>query len=775
MKQKKRKYSSDQVAERYSKLVVVFVVIALVIFVRAASLMFGSNHDYWMQVNRKFQKENIVLKAKRGNILAGDGEVLATTLPEYRIYLDFMSWDPDSVGRVRDQLLRDRMLFLKLDSVCSEMHRLLPDIDPVAYKDYLLEGRRRNHHRWPLYPKRITYVQYKKVQELPLLGLSKAKGGGLVHDEFFRRRNPYGLLAHSTIGSYDEERDSLRSGFEARFDSCLRGKPGKAHKEKVMNRYVQVVDSMPTEGCDVVTTFDVTMQDLVEHTLRSHLQKENADLGLCVLMDVKTGDVKAMSSQKRGRDGVYREGENRACTSRREPGSVFKPMSFMVAMDDGEITMTDGVNVGKGVHRFGDQDMHDSNWRNGGSKRRLSVTEIIKLSSNVGVSVLINNHYAKKPEKFVEGLDRIGVRADLHIPVQGYKAPYIRYPRKGDWSATTLPWMSVGYETNIPPIQTLAFYNGVANDGKMVQPRLVKEIRRGDEIVEEFPVKYVIPDSRNNMMCSPSTLKNIRTCLEAVVQPQGCTGAAAYSEHFPIAGKTGTAQIWEGGRKTNKHIVTFAGYFPADNPQYSMIVCMEGGGLTGGGSCGPVFKRVAESIWARNIPANVEQAQDSTSRRHDMPSMTGGNLHSLASVLEELGLGFNRNFELNGQLLWGGNTSKSATSADLTRDNHNMEEKSTNMTMPNVMGYGIRDALYRLERAGIKVKTQGCGRVVSQSVPANAPVKRGQEVELIFSVDPKFMEREGEDSDSIAQERVKAVATKPTQEDDHSDTGGMYD
>lgn len=762
MKKKNRKYSSDAVAGRYSKLIVIFALLAVVIFVRAAFLMFGAPHDYWMQVSEQFKKTNVPIEAKRGDILAADGQVLATTLPEYKMYMDFMSWETDSVLRIKDQLLRDRMLYLKLDSVAQGMHELFPDIDPDEFKQHLLRGRAAKSHHWQLYKKQVSYVEYKKVMELPLFRLSRIQGGGFDKEEFLKRKHPYGSLAHATVGVYDEQRDSLRTGFEKRFDSYLRGKPGRGHKEKVMNRFVPITDSMAVDGYDVVTTLDIAMQDLVEKTLRAQLQALQAEIGMCILMEVSTGDIKAVSSLSRCSGGTYQELENRAMTSRREPGSVFKPMSFMVAMDDGKINMHSSARVGNGAHEFHGKTMRDSH-RSGDSHLTLSVPDIIRTSSNVGVSLLINQHYGNNPRKFVEGLDRIGIRTDFQLPIDGYKPPYIRYPEKGKWFATTLPWMSVGYETQVPPIQTLAFYNGVANGGKMMKPRIVSAIKNGDEIIEDFPVEYVIPDSRGNMMCSEQTLKNIKTCLEGVVARANCTGKDAYSKSFPIAGKTGTAQIWEHGRNTGKYFVSFAGYFPADAPKYSMIVCIEKAGIAYGGSmCGPVFKRIAESIWARDIRADIATTRDSTSHRHDLPIMRGGNLNSLSFVLDELGLGYNRNYQTGNNILWGGNTSQTATSATLTSDGHNMTKKDRALKMPNVEGFGLRDAVYRLERMGLKVSVKGTGHVVYQSVPAGKGVKRGQEVAIALSSTSRNKEGEPDDTAIAKKDETKATEQKPT-------------
>lgn len=768
MKKKRNTHSfrSDLVMHRYFGLVIIFVLVAVAIIVRAATLMFGPSHDYWMEVSKQFKKNNIEVPAKRGNIISADGQVLATTLPEYRMYMDFKSWEVDSLRRISDQLRRDRMLYLKMDSICQGMHKIFPDIDPEEFRQHLIAGRnnKKQGHHWLLYPKRVTYIQLCQVKKLPLFCLSSNKGG--FHTEsYLKRKNPFGRLAHATIGIYDEERDGLASGLEQSFDSVLRGKPGVSHREKVMSRYITIPDTLPVDGCDIVTTLDVSMQDLVEKTLGDQLRALGAEVGMCILMDVKTGDVKAMSSLTRVGEGVYREIDNRAIYSRREPGSVFKPMSFMVAFEDKKIDLNSGFDVGCGVREMYKRKMRDSNWRKGGTGRWISAVECIKYSSNVGVSALIDNAYRAHPEQFVAGLDRIGIRTNLNLPLHEYRPPFIRFPEKDkyghwkNWSNTALPWMSIGYETQIPPIQTLTFYNGVANDGKMVKPRFVTAVKRGEEIIREYPVEYVHADRKDHMMCSPDALKKVRACLEAVVQKHDCTGKDVYTKKFKIAGKTGTAQIWDKGGNSGKYIVSFAGYFPADAPQYSMIVCIEKGFPAYGGSmCGPVFKKIAETIWARNLRADVRTARDTTAHRHDLPVMRGGNLNALSGVLDELDVDYSRGYDKDEALVWGRNTAGSTQSAQLTGDGQNQTKKSATLVMPDVRGYGLRDVVYRLERMGLEVHTTGVGRVVRQSIPAGTAVKRRQRVEVILSTEEKYKdpEPEPEKPDSLRGDSAKA-------------------
>lgn len=779
MKPKKtKKFAYDEVATRYFVLVVAFSLLAIVIFCRASYLMFGPPHDYWTDVSKQFKKTHITLPAKRGNIMSADGQVLATTLPEYRMYMDFMSWESDSLRKIKDQMQRDRMLYLKMDSICAGMHRIFPDIDPEEFRQHLLKGRAEKSHHWLLYKKRVTYVEYRKVKEIPFFSLPVGRGGFHV-EEFLRRKRPFGSLARATVGIYDEERRDketnipLMSGLEQSFDSLLRGVPGVAHREKVMNRYVNIDDTLAQDGYDIITTLDVSMQDLVEKTLGDQLRALDAEVGMCILMEVKTGDVKAISSLKRLNNGTYAEIDNRAIASRREPGSVFKPMSFMVAFDDKKIDLNSGYNVGGGVREMYGRKMRDSDWRKGGRNRFINAVECIKYSSNVGVSALIDAAYRSHPEDFVAGLDRIGVRTDLKLPLHEYRPPRIRYPYKDKhghwaqpsknvlpWSNTTLPWMSIGYETQIPPIQTLTFYNAVANGGKMVKPRFITAIKRNGEVIRECPVEYIHENRPGKMMCSEDALKKVQTCLEAVVQKHDCTGKDVFTKRFPIAGKTGTAQIWEKGGNSGKYIISFAGYFPANAPQYSMIVCIEKKFPAYGGSmCGPVFKKIAETIWARNIRADIRTARDTTAAFRHKPVTRNGNLKALTGVLEELNIQHDVSYDGDKAIAWGVNTSTTPTETHLACDECNQNDNNQTMTMPDLHGYGLRDAVYRLERMGLVVHTTGYGRVVRQSIPAGKAVRRKQRVDIVLSTDEKYKDPIPLPNDSAKTDSAKATAT----------------
>ena len=700
-----------------------FIFAFLLVLGKTAYIMFVE-HDYWMTVSLRYEKKLKPLPATRGNILSADGQVLATSLPEYRLFLDPMSWEPDSARRAKDQVVRDSILNTKLDSMLTGVKRIIPDFEVEKTREAILKGRKKCSHSISLYPKRVTYIQLTELKKLPLLNLPLGKSG-FYTEEYRRRKNPYGRLAIRTIGSLRSENDEPLNGLELAFDSLLSGKPGTYHKLKVANRYITQIDTPSVDGCDLVTTIDVGMQDLTEKVLGDQLRSIGARAGMCILMEVQTGNVKAISSLSRLENGGYAEIDPRAVTNMMEPGSVFKPMSFMVAMEDGKIDMNTTCNTGNGIREMYGRKMRDSDWRKGGNGV-LTVPEIIKKSSNVGVSTLIDNAYASNPDQFVAGLQRIGIMEDLHIPIPGYKKPRIRYRKDNPdrWYGTTLPWMSIGYETQVPPISTLTFYNGVANGGRLVAPRFVTEARRGDEVVQEFPTVVL-----REKMCKPEVLRNIQICLEGVVGKNTGTGKLAYSKYFSVAGKTGTAQIWSKGGFASNYLVSFAGYFPADRPRYSMIVCIEKGAPAYGGiHCCPVFKKIAEGVMAKNHKTNYEAAIDTTALRTAPPMMQSGNLVALSEVLKELKLPHRNNYRTSEGLAWG---------QPLNQGSLLLNNESTQKGLPSVIGYGLRDAVYRLERMGVKVKVIGFGRVVAQSLPPGSPVNAGMVVQIQLSMEQK--------------------------------------
>lgn len=763
-KKDKKRFDAHEIMPRYHIVMGILVFFCIAIMARAGYLMFFE-HDYWKDVSARFTRQNDTIQPTRGNILAAGGEVLATSLPEYRMYLDFMSYEKDSLQKVRDQYRRDTLLFQKqkvtvttadsirfvkelgkregtakylemrdrpplvqplkpnarLDSIALGLKEIFPDLNPDSLKARIVKARLKGAHNFPVYPHRVSYITYRRVKALPVFRLS-ANIGGFYNVTYRKRKNPYGALARRTIGDLYGEKDSARCGLELAFDTVLRGKYGISHRQKVSNRYLTIPDTLATDGCDVQTTIDVAMQDICEKALGDQLRTIGGEFGVCILMEVATGDVKAITSLSRCADGEYREIASKAVSNLMEPGSVFKPMSFMVAMDDGYIHMNDQIYTGTGTYEMHGRKMKDSNWTQGGNGL-ITVPQCIQMSSNIGVSRLIDQYYFNQPEKFVDGIYRIGVAEDLKLPIPGYAKPKIRRPSKdkSNWSNTALAWMSIGYETQIPPISTLTFYNGVANGGKMVRPRFVTAIKRNGEIVKEYPVEVI-----REQMCKQETLKNIQECLFRVVnEPLHATGKQARSKHFNISGKTGTAQVWTKAGFSSQYLVSFAGYFPSEKPQYSMIVCIKKGSPAYGGlHCCPVFKRVAETVMAQHHEYDYSRAKDSVNRLS--PILLPGNLNALGNVLESLNINHDKSPYTPSKdgTVWG----KAHNSSNFSL----RQEQTPEGTMPDVTGYGMRDAVYRLEKLGLRVHVQGKGRVVKQSIAPGSRLKKGMRIDLSF-------------------------------------------
>ena len=533
---------------------------------------------------------------------------MASSIPEFKIFMDFQAGG----------LEKDTMWCDSVDLICEGLHRIFPEKSAKEFKRDLERGHKKMARHWPIWHRRIDYGTYTEVKSLPVFRLSKYKGG-FHAEEFNSRRRPFGSLASRTVGDLYGSKDTARFGLELSYDSLLRGTDGLMHRRKVLNKFMSIPVTPPINGADIITTIDVSMQDIAERALIDELRKVNGDMGVAILMEVKTGDVKAMVNMTRCADGEYREIMNNAISYRCEPGSVFKPASIMVALDDGVVDTSFVIHTGSGVMEMHGRFMKDHNWRRGGYQD-INVARALEVSSNIGVSYVIDHYYYGQPEKYVEGLYRTGIAEDLRLPLVGYAKPIIRMPKKNkrgqwlNWSKTALPWMSIGYETQVAPINTVAFYNAIANDGKMMQPRFVTKVVKDGETIKEFP-----PVVLKEQICKPQTVRTLQTVLEHVVS-QGL-GKKAGSRLFKVAGKTGTAQVSKGAAGyhsgTVDYWLSFAGYFPADDPRYSCIVCIRKSGLpaSGGGMSGLVFHHIAEGVMARHLKLSIDDARDTAWRR----------------------------------------------------------------------------------------------------------------------------------------------------------------
>ncbi len=707
-------FDRKKIVPRYKIIGYVMVLLGLMI-VGKALYTATVKRDYWMKVADRLKRDSVDVKPVRGNILSCDGRLMASSLPEYKLYMDFKAG-----GAEKDSLWNE-----KIDSICNGLHDIFPEKSAAEFKRDLEEGHQKMSQNWPIWKKRVSYDIYSEVKKLPVFNLKPFKGG--FHTEAFNaRQRPFGSLAQRTVGDMFGAKDTARCGLELSFDSILRGKSGIVQRKKVMNKYLSITERPPIDGADIVTTIDVGMQDLAERALIDELKLINGNVGVAIVMEVQTGDVKAIVNMTKCDDGEYREVKNDAVSDLLEPGSVFKTASIMVALDDGVVDTTFHVDTYGGIMDMHGAKMRDHNWHRGGYGM-LSLPQTLEYSSNIGVSRIIDEHYGKNPEKFVQGIYRLGLAEDLHIPLVGASPARIRMPKMdktgkhwANWSKTALAWMSIGYETQVPPISTLTFYNAIANNGKMMRPRFVKQVVKNGEVLMEFPPEVIKPQ-----ICKEKTLREIQTILYHVVS-QGL-GKKAGSPSFKVAGKTGTAQISKGagGYKTGQmnYLLSFAGYFPADAPRYSCIVCIQKSGLpaSGGGMSGVVFHHISEGIMAQDLKLKVSDARDSLSIF--LPEVKNGNIIAADYVLSHLGVKTNDNWSgsyTDGNPIWGKAEHKNNL-VELTK-----VETSNMGVIPDVTGMGARDAVYMLESRQVKVRIEGRGKVIAQSLPAGHQIKKGE-------------------------------------------------
>lgn len=694
---------------RYTFIVVIMAVLAILIIVKAGIIMFAER-QYWKDVADRFVKENVVIRPTRGNIISADGKLMASSLPEYKIYMDF---------RVQSSK-QDTMLMNHLQEICNGLHEIFPDRSAQDFRKHILKGRRAKSRHFLLYPKRISYIQYKEVKKLPLFNQSKNISG--LHEEVFnQRKKPFGSLAMRTLGDmFPDMAQGAKNGLELTYDSLLKGENGITHRQKVMNKYLNIVDKPAIDGYDVITTIDVDMQDIAEKALVDQLKNLDAVFGVAVVMDVATGEVKANVNMTKAGDGKYYEMRNLAVSNLMEPGSTFKTASIMVALEDKYITPDYKVDTKNGMVNMYGSWMKDWNWYKGGYGE-IDVTRILEVSSNVGVSSIIDKFYGKDPQKFIDGLRRMSIDKPLNLGFVGEASPRIKGPKERYFAKTTLPWMSIGYETMIPPIYMLNFYNAIANNGVMVKPKFVKAIARNGEIVEEYPTEIVNPK-----ICSDETLQQIQTILRKVVS-EGLAKPAG-SKQFSVSGKTGTAQISQGkaGYKANgvSYLVSFCGYFPSEAPKYSCIVSIQipHGPASGGLQAGSVFSRIAERIYAKHLVKNIAQAKDSTAVL--IPDVAQGDIAETAYVLKQLNVKSNSaSIPYSFNPVWG---KAKATDSYVELSTAQPDKKR----VPNVVGMGAKDAVYLLESYGMKVHLSGVGKVHTQSIPSGSMVRKGEYITL---------------------------------------------
>ncbi len=715
---------------RYGLIVTVLMLFAVMIIFSAAKIVFTSEGKKWREVGEKETviKDRVILP-KRGNIYTYDGKLLATTEPLYSIYMDF--W---ADGMEKDTLAR------YVGDLSVALAKKFPDRTAAQYKSLIMNGwkmrekeerqMRENEAKGSdkkvplrsryvkILRKDISYVDLKEIRTYPFWN-QRSNRSGLIAEERNARKKPFGNLATRTVGSvYKDLEKGGASGLELKYDSLLSGVPGVKFRQKIQGKWMDVVEKPAEEGWDIVTTIDTDIQDIAERSLRNKLIETEAESGTAIIMEVQSGEIKGIVNLDRMNNGDYAEGNPNAFSYMNEPGSTFKTVTVMVALDDGVVTPTDSFYVGNGLFQYNKKWVRDHYWRRGQDRGYLTVAEGIAISSNVVMSKIALKGYENNPAKYVEGIDRIGLRKQLKwdVPLNGIEGTSsIRFPddKSNYWSKTTLPWMSFGYEAKIPPIYMLMFYNGIANGGNMIKPFIAKQFVKNGKVIKEMEAEVVNPK-----MCKETTLQQIQEMLVDVIE-EG-TGRVVGSDYFPVAGKTGTAQIASGGGYGG-YYVSFCGYFPADKPMYTIFVGLRKpkGVPSGGGMAGMVFKNIAEQTYVRKVQLAVEDCKiDSTLQK--TPRLKNGNWAQIQTVLASL------NFP-SGQL------EEDAQWVKVTQDSIAFYPQALTLhhaLIPDVRGMGARDAVYLLEKSGLRVILNGAGRVVSQSFNPGQKLVKGTTIRI---------------------------------------------
>jgi cell division protein FtsI (penicillin-binding protein 3) len=701
---------------RYTIIIFLIVLVGLAIAGKAGYMMFFER-QYWEVVAARFIKENVPIKPTRGNIISSDGKLMASSLPEYRIYLDCIA-DDDSNPKYNTR----KLLLKNLIEISNGLHRIFPSTSAHEFRLHLEKGIWSKDRNYLIYPDRISFIQLQEVKQLPVFNMSPGVGG--LHEVVYNQRQKlFGSLASRTLGSLYPDMDmGAKNGLELAFDSVLRGKDGKTHRQKVMNKFLNIVDVPPEDGSDIITTINVDMQDICEKALVDELKQINAFSGVVVLMEVKTGNVRAIVNMTKCDDGEYRELKNDAISNMMEPGSTFKTASMMVALEDGYITPDYIVDTGCGIRKMYGREMKDWSWEKRGGFGVLDVTHVMMFSSNVGISTIIDKFYHNNPQKYIDGLKRMSLDKPLHLQIKGEGIPNIKGPHERYFAQTTLPWMSIGYETQIPPLNILTFYNAIANNGVMVRPKFVSNIMRKGEITKTFSTEIINPK-----ICSDKTLGQIHMILKRVVMDPHGLGKPARSNHFSVSGKTGTAQISQGAggyRRGTAYLVSFCGYFPSDNPKYSCIVSIQKPGLpaSGGLMAGSVFGKIAEQVYAKDLRLPIEHARDTVNSI--VPKVLCGDWNETKQVLDMLRIRSQSQFVGGLSHVWckGENNNSSIV----------LVKRREMAGVPSVIDMGAKDAVYLLESKGLRVRLKGIGKVTSQSLQPGTRIVKGQQIDLIL-------------------------------------------
>jgi putative penicillin-binding protein 2 len=641
---------------------------ALAIFIKLLDLYFNGE-KYEKMIEENTIKE-FVVQPNRGNLYSDDGSLLATSITRYDIRFDA-------------KVPKEKDFKNNLKPLSDSLGKMFKK-DP-AYYTKLLKDARKQKARYLLLARNLGYDECMKIKKFPLLEKGAYKGGLIVESKT-SREYPLGAIAHRIVGydRFDENGKHLQVGLEGAFSKYLSGIEGKQLKQKIAKGEWKPVNNSneiePQDGYDVVSTININIQDITHHALLTQLEKFQADHGCAVVMEVSSGEIKAISNLGKNTSGKYAERFNYAVGETYEPGSVFKIMSLVTAMEEAAIDTTYVVNTQNGVISYYGHEVRDSNRKGYGE---INLSEAMQVSSNTAIVKAIHDLFHKDPKKFVNRLNKMNLNSKLGISITGEGTPKIPQPNQREWSGISLEWMAYGYGVEMTPLQVLTFYNAIANDGVMLKPRMIKEVKQWNKAVQKFDLEII-----NSNICTQQTATKIKKVLENTVKYG--TGKALYSPNFSMAGKTGTAQKDYNDKSKLGYISSFAGFFPADNPKYSCIVVIHNPdkkiGYYGADVSGPVFKSIAQKIYTNSL---------------------------LIDTIEDV----------------------EESSQNVQKSNKRYEEISQKYKtiVPNVIGMSAMDAIAILENLGLNVIVSGTGKVKEQSISAGERIGRNRVIKIVLS------------------------------------------
>jgi len=674
-----------------------FCLLAMLILLQTIRLQTVQG-DQWRTANKDITK-TISIDAQRGNILSEDGSLLATSMIHFEGRMDLHR------SIISDQLFND-----KLDSLATMLSKKFTSKSHSTWKRDLIDYRKKGG-RYFLIDRNLTFSDVSEMKTWPILRRGRF-GGGFIVEERYERVNPFRSLANRTIGYTRDE-----VGIEGYFNAKLAGSSGQRLVQRVnKNLWIPVHEDdqvPPRNGEDIICSIDVNMQDIAERALLRGLLEHKAKGGTAILMEVATGKIKAISNLDLNSKNKYAEIANNAIGKNTEPGSTFKLASMLALYEKEAIVGSTLVNIEKGNKKFGNATMKDATWH---GREIVSAKQAFEMSSNVGIAKLVNEHFGRHPEEFINYLQQFNIHQPTGVKIIGEKNPKILSPENSSWNDNvTLPWLSIGYGLTLSPLQTLTFYNAIANDGMLVKPRLVTEIQKSGMAVEKFE------KPTEKRICSEASAEKMKDLLISVVE-RG-TAKAIQSDQIDLAGKTGTARIADDNRgyEDKKYQSSFAGFFPAENPKYSCIVLVyepNAGQYYGSAVAAPIFKEIAEMCFANSI--DMHQAiQQKPILAQVKPASKISNNRDLENIYNHIEISLNQKVDSEYAL-----AKISEESVSLVSVNYPESD------MPNVKGMGLRDATFLLENKGLKVRYKGRGKVQEQSIKPGLKIEKGAIIDL---------------------------------------------